>query len=397
MRIHPFSGLLVRPELASRTVCPAFDVLRPEERQSLSDIEPLSYLHVIAAEEDEPVGPQGDTQLERSAQALRRMVGDGVFAPVGGPAAVAYRVRSGARSHTGILAEVAVEEHHAGRVKPHEQIRPAKAARFADHLRTVGATSTPALLVYRDGSDLESMVEDLEGRAPHCDVTAADGKQHTLWVERDRETVDALTKRLEQISTLYVADGHHRVEAVAQVAAEGGGPGHLLALLVPPSEVDLLPYHRVVKDVDGGRVRQALLERFDVDDLGPVRPDAARPRQRGEVGMWVAGTWFRIRLPQADLDSVALQEAILGPLLGVADPKTDDRLEFVPDETGLERIARLTGRDDVAVVLLHPPSVEEVMAVADAGGTMPPKSTWFEPKLPSGLVLHAIRPLTGPR
>jgi uncharacterized protein (DUF1015 family) len=396
MLIRPFSGMVVRPDLAAQLVTPAFDVLDEDARQRLLDEQPMSYMHVITAEEDDAGDEEGHVRLTRSARALSDLLEAEAFVALDRPATVAYRVTSDGRAHDGLLAEVAVKEHEAGRVRPHEQVRPRKVARFAGHLRAVGATSTPALLVHPPSEGLRQVFDRVASGPPHVDVTAPDGSRHTIWVEEgsEPETVE----HLDAIPHLYVADGHHRIEAAAQVA--GSESGFFLAHLVPPAGVDLLPYHRVVKGVrsaDRERARADLVARFDTEEVGAAPAEAARPRGESEVAVCLGGVWLRVRIgtrtsadPIAGLDAVTLQDEVLAPVFGIDDPTTDDRLEFVRDDPRLAAVERRVSDPEVVAFVLHPPTVDAVMAVADAGQVLPPKSTWFRPKLPSGLVLHPL-------
>lgn len=397
MLIRPFSGSIVRPDLARRTVTPSAGLLDPAWRRTAA-LDPLSYLHVVGSGED----ATSATRLAEHAAALRRMLDDAVFVATGGPSVVAHRVAAGRRSHTGLLVEVAVAEHRAGRVAGHERVLASRAERFAAHLRTVGATSTPALLVHRPQAALSASVAALTSTPAYLDVEAADGSRHTLWRDDAAGAVRTLTELLAELAKVYVADGHHRIEAAARVAADdpspaSGGRGWFLAYLASTDEVELLAYHRLVVSVarvDHDEIVARLGERARVETLS----SGQRPRRSGEVVMCLHGAWYRFALgagasasaPAGPLDAVALQGEVLSPVLGIDDPTTDPRLEFVPDGP-LDALEARCRDEDGAGFLLHPPAVDDVLALADGGQMMPPKSTWFRPKLPSGLVLHLLR------
>lgn len=403
MLIRPFSGSIVRPELAHRTVTPAHDLLAPGSRDSAPE-DPLSYHHVVTCDES---GPDVPSLAERAAT-LRRMLADEVFVATGGPTLVVHRITVGARSYTGLVVEIAVTEHAAGRVAGHEGVHERRVDAFAAHLRTVGATSTPALVIHPPRADLSTAVASLTTAPPYLEVQSPDGRHHTLWRSDAADEIGPVAELLSGLPRVYVADGHHRIEAAARMAAEGpspvtnGGRGWFLAHLVSPEEVELLPYHRLVVDVadeDHDAVVARLRQRVPVDALA----GAQRPRSRGEVVMCLGGSWYRLRLDQtasagaalSGLDAELVQRLILAPVFGVHDPTTDRRLRFIPDQPRLAAFEQRCHEEAAVGLVLHPPAVSDVFAVADAGQMMPPKSTWFRPKLPSGLVLHLLAGSTG--
>lgn len=412
MLIRPFSGSVVSPEHAAESVTPALEVLDAAERSEFADRRPRSYLHVIAGEAEDTDPSRRAARLERCEAALQRLLSDGVFVPTGGPRAVAYRVDAGPRTHTGLLVEVAIVEQLSERVRPHEQIRTEKVDRFTDHLRTVGASSTPALLLHRPTAELATVRDELAGGSPDVDVTAVDGTRHRLWVREEPDLVRRLSDRVSAIETLYIGDGHHRIAAAARLAEtldDADGPPdddprrRFLACLMPTDEVGLLAYHRVVSAVDGpGRdeILSAVARRVPTERVDDPGRQALRPQRSGTAMMRLADGWIRLDLAavrddggEVLFDAEVLQEEVLAPVFGIADPTIDRRLSFVADDRIDELVERCRHGDAIGFVLA-PAAVADVLTVADGGRTVPPKSTWFQPKLPSGLVLHHLRPGT---
>lgn len=393
--LRPFHGLVVRPERAAEVVTPPYETLTPQRWHTLARERPDSFHHVVAAEPGDPGTATREEGLGRGAQRLREMMDEGIFTPTD-DAVVVHRVRSDDRDHTGVIVHVPVEAWEDGRVLPHEAVRDEKAERFTAHLRTVRAASTPALLTHRGSGRLAALAERVTAATdPLIDVTAPDGSHHRVWLSRDPDDVAELVETAGELEELYVADGHHRIAAAARIAAERGHDGRsILGLVVPPDELTLRPFHRTVEL--GERTRDdliaALRERSAVDE---VPTDRARPDRPGEFGMFVGGSWYRVRPtdtersddPVERLDAMVLQDEVLAPVLGVDDPTTDPRLEFVPDPEGLAELERRCADGHTVAFVLHPVPVDAVMNVAEERRSMPPKSTWFQPKLPSGLFL----------
>jgi uncharacterized protein (DUF1015 family) len=324
-------------------------------------------------------------------ESLRQLSNNDLFSPSTGPTAVLYGVHDSAGDHGGLVVEVPTSAYGDGRVKRHEGIRAEKAERFVQRLHTFGASSTPSLLVHRPITRLAGVRDELVRIDPVIDVEAAGGVRHTIRASADPDLVAELERGLAEITELYIADGHHRIDAAHRFAAR-----YFLAAVAALSDVRILPFHRLVTDVDRSAVeavRGWLVERgatrIDSEtDVAPARP--------GECLVRLDGAWHRVHLdrPSAvdQLDAVALQEQVLAPLFGITDPGADPRLEFVSSHEGPEGIERRCHDAPAVGFLLHPPAIDQVLAVADAGETMPPKSTWFEPKLSSGLLRHAVEP-----
>jgi uncharacterized protein (DUF1015 family) len=411
-RIEPFRALRPQPGTAAKVASPPYDVLSSEEARTLADGNPISFLHVNKPEIDLP--PDTDVYAPEvyatGADNLRRMVGEGVFLREPRPALYLYRQVMGDHTQTGLVAGASIDEYETDRIKKHEHTRPKKEDDRTRHIDALDANTGPVFLTYRARADIDRLVDRLTAAAPVYDFVAIDGIRHVLWVIDEPGDRDALVTAFATVPELYVADGHHRSAAAVRIrtARREANPAHtgeepynfFLAVVFPHDQMLIMDYNRVVKDLNG-LSPEALLtrvdERFEVSSSDePVRPTGAK-----QFGMYLAGRWFRLRAregswpdddPVGRLDVAVLQDNLLAPVLGIGDPRSDERIDFVGGIRGLSELERLVDAGDWAVAFaVHPTSIDDLFAVADAGRVMPPKSTWFEPKLRSGLI---VRPLT---
>ena len=411
-RIEPFRAWRPRPDLAARVASPPYDVVSTEEARRLADGEPLSFLHVVRPEIDLPPGtdPHAPEVYAKGAENLRRLIEDGVLIREARPALYLYRQTMGDHVQTGVVAGASVDEYEAGLIKKHEHTRRAKEDDRTRHVEALGANTGPVFLTYRARPEIDAMVERLTRAEPVYDFTAEDGVRHTVWVVDGPADRDALVAAFGEVPELYVADGHHRSAAAVRVRAarRAANPDHtgnepynfFLSVIFPHDQMRILDYNRVVRDL-AGMTRDAFLDR--VRERFHVEPaDNPRPTRPHTFGMYLDGRWYRLRAlpgtfpeddPVRSLDVAILQENLLAPVLGIGDPRTDDRIDFVGGIRGLGELERRVGSGEWAVAFaMYPTSIEQLFAVADAGLVMPPKSTWFEPKLRSGLI---VRPLDG--
>jgi uncharacterized protein (DUF1015 family) len=439
--VRPFSALRPRPELASRIASVPYDVVNTDEARALAG-DAASFLHVSRAEIDLPPGtnPYADEVYARAAanfDALKQssLVQDEV------PAIYLYRLRMGAHEQTGVAASFSVDEYQRDLIKKHEKTRPEKENDRTRHIIETRAQSGPVLLTFKQDAAVDRAMAQGMAAAPLYDLTAPDGIQHTIW-RTEPAVGTAIIAAFASIPALYIADGHHRAASAARahlhfaqasapvgIAAVSPGAGvaagaavdstddehaWFLAVAFPDAQTQILPYHRVVKDL-AGQTPDAWLAALRAKF--PVMPGPDTPFRKGECAMYLAGTWYTVQLDQprdplveehADaiatrpgassavdpirtLDVTRLQGEILTPLLHVGDPRTDKRIEFVGGIRGPGELERIVDRGDAAVAFsMFPTTVQELMAIADAGGIMPPKSTWFEPKLRDGLLTHII-------
>jgi uncharacterized protein (DUF1015 family) len=407
MRIRPFAALRPLPNLASRVAAPPYDVVDTAEARRLADGNPYCFLRVSRAEIELPPGtdPHDDDVYERAAQNLRRFVGQGILVRDSEPRIYIYRLVSRGRSQHGIVCCCHVDDYERNVIRRHEHTRPDKEQDRTRHILAVGAHTGPVLLAYRDLPEIEALVQQHVNARPLFHFDAPDGVTHTIWTAPDGRPYQEAFAAME---AAYVADGHHRAAAALRAARErrrDAGAGTVerehdwfLAALFPSGQLTILPYNRVVKDLGGRSPTQILA---DLRRAGRLTPTVeAEPGCRGAFCVYLERRWHRLELdpasidragPVASLDVALLQDRVLGPILGIADQRTDPRLEFVGGIHGTEALRRRVDCGAAAIAFsLHPTAMEQLLAVADAGSVMPPKSTWFEPKLRSGLLVHEI-------
>jgi uncharacterized protein (DUF1015 family) len=405
--LAPFRGWRVTREAADRVVAPAYDALSPAERGVVAAANPDSFLNVMRSPEDQAPGDElsHDDLLTASRRTLERLLQGGAFVRHDDPSYAILRMRLGDHVQTGVVGTVPVADIGSV-VRLHEDTREDKEEDLARHLEIVGVASSPVGLVHRGPSPVADLVDRLTTRGPDLELATDDGLVQEVWTVADEEAVREIAAGFSAVPTLYLTDGHHRAASTARFARRlGADPtspaSQLLAVAFPAAELRLEAYHRVVRRVGAdrvGAVLAAIRDRFPVDPLAAgVTPDP--PGQPGTFLLHLAGRWHRIRTaapdspldPVAALDVTVLQERILAPVFGIADARGDDRLEFVPGTRGLTELVARAGEDGAAVAV-PPTDIAELMAVADAGTVMPPKSTWFEPKVRSGMFLYAVAP-----
>jgi len=403
--IRPFAGLRPVPERAGEVLAPPYDVLNSDEARARAAGCPLSFLHISKAEIDLPEGtdPYDAAVYAKAAENLRNMVADGVLKRDERPCYYVYRITMGDHVQTGLVAVASVADYDINRIRKHEFTRPAKEDDRVRQIEALNAQTGPVLLAYRSQAVIDQLIESVTSVAPEYDLTADDGIQHTLWVVTDRSVIDRLSAGFDNMEAIYIADGHHRSAAGSRVAAAMKGgvdamSSYFLSVIFPHNQMKILDYNRVVKDLNG-LSEDDLLNRlggaFDVSQ----EHKAVSPSKAGEFGMYLNGHWYRLTIhanrvpedPVERLDVSLLADNLLEPLLGISDPRTDPRIDFVGGVRGLEELEKRVDSGEMAVAFsMFPTSMEDLMAVADANKVMPPKSTWFEPKLADGLVSHVL-------
>lgn len=409
--VRPFVGLRPSPERAAEVAAPPYDVVSSDQARRLARDRPWSFLHVSRAEIDLPPGtdPHAPEVYAKGAENLRRMIEAGVLRRDAGAYYYVYRLTQGDHVQTGLVAGVPVRAYEAKRIRPHEATQPEKEEDRLRHIETLKAQTGPVMVVHRPIPDGAALLARIVVRPPAYAFAAADGVGHALWVVSDPRSIEDLTGAFRALDALYIADGHHRSAAAVRVARKSrtakprltGEAAHeyFLAVAFPSDEVRILDYNRAVRDLNG-LTAQAFIEevksRFAVEaSRSPLRP--TRPR---EFGMYLEGHWYRLLWrgrpasepnAAARLDASLLSAHLLEPVLGIGDPRLDPRIGFIGGTCGLEELKRRVDGGEMAVAFtICPPRVEDVMAVADAGEMMPPKSTWFEPKLADGLVSYPL-------
>jgi uncharacterized protein (DUF1015 family) len=404
--IKPFRALRPAPGRAADVLAPPYDVLSSAEARERVDGKPWSFLHVSKAEIDlDPaIDPYDRAVYAKAAENLQRMIGAGMLVRDAKPCYYAYRLTWRGHVETGFAAVASVAAYAENRIRKHEYTTLAKEDDRVHQIEAVNAQTGPVMLAYPSAPEIDAVLARAAAGNPAVDVTGDDGVRHQLWVIGDEATIAALTRAVDALPALYIADGHHRSAAAERIAKTRGGEGshsYFLAVLLPQAEMTILDYNRALRDLNG-RTPETLLaeirQRYTVEPSDqPVRPASA-----SEVGMVLAGRWYRLTLrPEhvagADPDPVArlpvtlLARNIIEPIFGVTDPRRDKRIDFVGGGRGLDELERLVASGTMAVAFaLYPTQMRDLMAVADAGAIMPPKSTWFEPKLADGILSHVL-------
>ena len=404
--LRPFRAYRPRLETAVRVASPPYDVVSTAEARALAVNNPMSFLHVSRPEIDLPEGTDEHhpTVYATGARNLTALIADGVLVQDQEPHLYLYAQQMGTHRQIGVVGCASVAEYDQGRIKKHENTRPDKEDDRTRHIEELRAHDEPVFLTYRASAPIFAAVAQSTSAAPIYDFTTDDGVQHQLWV-LSREASAELTHLFSEVPDLYVADGHHRTAAASRVhqAAKGDGGEHdvFLAVVFPHDQMQILAYNRLVKDPQGrpaDELLAALRERMDVE---PLEGNAqAAPTEPRTFGVHVGGSWYRAKAragtfdardPVASLDCSICQDQILGPIFGVTDPRRDPQIDFVGGIRGVAELERRVEAGGFSMALhLYPTQIEELLRVSDAGLLMPPKSTWFEPKLRSGLFVHAF-------
>ena len=401
--VRPFRALRPAPGRAEALISPPYDVIDVEEARAYAAGDPDSFLRVSRAEIDldAAVDPHADEVYVHGRKNLDEFVDRGLLVRDAAPTYSVYRLVMGEVTQVGIVAAVSVDDYDQGRVRIHEYTRPDKELDRVKHIDALDAQDEPVFLLSRRSADVDSIVRTAMDKEPALDLVSREGIAHTLWVIDDAEQVAALHRALAEVGDLYVADGHHRSAAASRVhAARLGKPGEhdcFMAVVFPLDDVHVMAYNRVVADLLGRTTEEFLAALGEVMTL-VESPTAVAPVEKHVFGLYVDGTWYSARIDNVDegdplsrLDVSLLQDRVLAPLLGIGDPRTDARIAFVGGIRGTAEIERLVSSGRAAVgFTLCPTSTQELVDVAAEGKVMPPKSTWFEPKLASGLFVHSI-------
>ena len=395
--IRPFAALRPVREHAADVVAPPYDVLSTNEARTRADGRPWSFLHISRAEIDLPEGtdPCAAEVYTTAARNLQRMIDGGVLRRDEVPGYYVYRLVMGEHRQVGLVAAASVAAYDSNRIRKHEFTRPDKEDDRVRQIEALDAQTGPVLLAYDSDAAVDALLERVTQGAPAADLIADDGIGHTLWVVRDAALVGTITRAFDAMPALYIADGHHRSAAASRVAARrGDADGSFLTVIFPHNQMQILDYNRVVRDLSGMGVEQFLARVSAVFTVTPCTA-AVHPQQSGEFGMYLPGQWYRLDImadvvpadPVGRLDVSLLADNLLAPVLGITDPRRDTRIGFVGGIRGLGELERRVDSGEMAAAFaLYPTRMEDLMAVADAGEVMPPKSTWFEPKLADGMV-----------
>ena len=404
MRIRAFQGLVPASEHAAEVACVPYDVVNAEEAAALAAGRPRSLMHVDRAEIDLPPGtdPYGAAVYTKARDSFLRLQREGALVRESEPCLYIYQQQMGQHRQRGLVAVCHVDDYDAGLIKKNEKTRRDKEDDRTRLIDTLGANTGPVFLTYRDDAAVNALVDATTRGQPQHDFTAPDGIRHTTWRLAGG---GGLPEAFGRVQCLYIADGHHRAASAARVARlrRERNPHHtgtedynwFLCVIFPASELKILPYNRVATDLNG-RAPEAYLEQVRAA-FGLAEDAPPSPGRSGDVSMYVGGSWYGLRCPVAPgadpvsrLDVSVLQNRLLAPLLGIDDPRASKRVDFVGGIRGPgELVRRVDARGGVAFSM-YPVTVAQLMNIADAGQIMPPKSTWFEPKLRSGLFVHTF-------
>jgi len=402
--IRPFRALRPAREAAAAVSSVPYDVVSTDEARQLAASNPLSFLHVTRSEIDLPPGtdPYSADVYARAKANLASLRTAAPLVEEDEPSLYFYRLRMGGHEQTGVAACFSIDEYERDVIKKHERTRRDKEDDRTRHIVETRAQTGVVFLTYKASEGIDRLCRAVTSDAPIYDFRADDGVQHTIWRVGAREST-SLVDGFAQIPAIYIADGHHRAASAARARGElrgrgdGGEADSFIAVAFPDDQMQILPYNRTVKDL-AGRTPAAFLDALRA--AVPVSEGRPQPRGKGEVSMYLDGRWYAIDLgalaPEdrsraAGLDVARLQHHVLGPLLQIGDVRTDKRIDFIGGARGTAALERAVTSGQAAVAFsMHPVTIDDLMSISDEGGIMPPKSTWFEPKLRDGLLVHTV-------
>lgn len=411
-QIKPFMAVRPVEELADRVAALPYDVYNRQEAKKEVEREPLSFLKIDRAETQFPdeVDTYDPCVYQKAAELLAQMKKDGVYVSDHDNAYYIYRLTMDGRAQTGIVACASVDDYLENVIKKHENTREEKEQDRIRHVDTLSAQTGPIFLAYRSREEINRVVSSvMEKEVPLYDFTAVDGISHTVWKISAADQVKTIQDTFAGIDDIYIADGHHRAASAVKVGLKRRQehPGYdgteefnyFLSVLFPDDQLMIMDYNRVVRDLNGLSTEDFLKKTGEIFKVSELGEKAQPPQRKGQFTMYLEGQWYLLEASEGmlaepdavkSLDVSLLQEYLLEPVLGIHDPRTDDRIDFVGGIRGLEELERRTQTDMKVAFAMYPTSIAELFAVADAGFLMPPKSTWFEPKLRSGLFIHEI-------
>lgn len=409
--IRSFAGLRPAPEFAAAVAAPPYDVLNSAEARARAQDRPYSFLHISKPEIDlaPDIDPYDPAVYARGAENFAALIKQGVLQRDKKPCYYVYRLVMGNHTQTGIVAAASVAAYDNGHIRRHELTRPDKEDDRVRQIDALNAQTGPVLLTYRHVAAIDAILDSICNGTPEIDITADDGIRHMLWVVRDTESNLRLGAAFEAVPTLYIADGHHRAASASRIAASrrADNNGHtgvesynyFLSVLFADNQMQIFDYNRVVRDLNG-LTREDFLRQLEQHFSVQTSNVPVKPAGVGEFGMYLPGQWYRLTLnsdllavrdPVAKLDVSLLATHLIEPVLGIHDARRDKRIDFVGGIRGLSELIKRVDSSEMAVAFsLYPTRMADLMAVADAGEMMPPKSTWFEPKLADGLVSHLL-------
>jgi uncharacterized protein (DUF1015 family) len=401
--LKPFAALRPKPELAAQICELPYDVMSSDEARVMAAGKPLSFLHVSKPEIDLPAGTDlySPAVYAKGKENFQNLIAQGALKQDEQPSFYLYRQIMGQHAQVGLVAAASCEEYLANIIKKHEFTRPDKEDDRVRHIETLNSQTGPVFLTYRAVADFDAFVAKKISEPPAVDFTGSDGVRHSSWTISSADEIKFVGAQFAQIPFLYIADGHHRSAAAGRVFQSRQGTGHsgqFLAVIFPHNQMQILPYNRVLKDLNGLTSHELTLKLEKVFDT--IRGGEAVPQHKHALAWYIDGRWWRLTVkreftasndPIENLDVTILQKQILAPIFGIDDPRTSKKINFVGGIRGTAELERLVDSGEYACAFsMFPTSIEDLMQIADAGGIMPPKSTWFEPKLRDAMFCHMI-------
>lgn len=408
--VKPFAAIRPQREKAEKIAALPYDVYHREEAKKVVEENPESFLKIDRAETqlEDSVDMYDKKVYQKAHDTLWKMVRDGSFVKEEKPCYYIYELTMNGRVQTGIAACVSVDDFENGVIKKHENTRAEKETDRINHVDICNAQTGPIFLAYRSNTVINRVVEEAKQETPLYDFVAQDGIRHRVWAIPKVNQITAIENAFAGIREIYIADGHHRAASAVKVGLKRRKehPGYdgteefnyVLSVLFPDEQLMILAYNRVVKDLNGMTEEAFLKKVSEIFEVKQIEEGKKEPEEKGNFSMYLGGKWYSCHIktediphdPVESLDVSVLQNKLLAPVLGIQDPKTEKRIDFVGGIRGTKELERRCRQDCVAAFAMYPTSIQELFAVADAGLLMPPKSTWFEPKLRSGIFIHEL-------
>lgn len=413
-KIIPFRGLTPNPKVADKVAALPYDVMSTKEGKRMVSQNPLSFLRVEKAEVDFPdnFDEHCDQVYQRAKENLEQLIKDGHLIQSKTPCFYIYRQKMGKLVQTGLVAGTSVEEYDKNIIKKHEFTRKDKEDDRVKNVDTCNANTGPAFFTYPHKKEIDGLTNKITSTSPHIHFISEDNVEHTLWIVNKQEDIDLFIKYFADLKCMYISDGHHRSAAASRVHAlrKMKNPNHkgtegycyFLSVIFPDNQLNIMDYNRVLKDLNGNTMEEVfrkIKENFTVSTLQVNSTEEAKPKKREEISMYANGKWYKM-VPKSEiihrddpvksLDVSILQENVLEPIFGIKDPRTDKRIDFVGGIRRMKELVKRCEEDCKIAFALYPTGMDQLMSIADSGNVMPPKSTWFEPKLRSGMVVKTL-------
>lgn len=408
--IKPFCAIRPRQDIAHRVAALPYDVYNRKEAKEETMRERLSFLCIDRAETqmDDSVDTYDASVYKMANRLFRERINDNTFVSDSEPYYYIYELTMDGRSQTGIVGCASIDDYINGTIKKHENTRADKEVDRINHVDTLSAQTGPIFLAYKSREDINEVIAEIKKDKPMYDFTSNDSISHRCWVIREEKDIAKIAAAFEDTDAIYIADGHHRCASAAKVGMKRREQhpdyngteefNYFLSVLFADEELMIMDYNRVVKDLNGMNADEIIEKLNKLGTVCEAKVSPYKPESKGEVGMYLEGKWYTFKFddgiksddPVDGLDVAILQNNVLEPIFGISDPKTDKRIDFVGGIRGLKELERRVGEDCKIAFAMYPTGIDELFKVADAGRLMPPKSTWFEPKLRSGLFIHEI-------